>query len=251
MLKVNEVCKLTGVSVRTLHHYDAIGLLKPTCVTETGYRLYDEKCLERLGQIMLFRELEFSLQDIKKILDQPDFDREKALDQQIRLLSLKKDRLDGLIKYAEQIKETGVYQMDFKVFDKKKIDRYAKEAKESWGETDAYREFGAKTADYTDEKKTELADDMMDIFKEFGSLRDRSPADSAVQALVEKLQNFITENFYTCTEQILAGLGQMYCAGGEMTDNIDAAGGKGTAAFASAAIAEFSNKNQDQILITY
>ena len=80
---------------------------------------------------------------------------------------------------------------------------------------------------------------MMNIFKELGENRDKSPADTAVQGLIKKLQDFITENYYTCTKQILAGLGQMYAAGGEMTDHIDAAGGKGTAKFAAKAIAEY------------
>ena len=79
MKTVNEVSKLTGVSVRTLHHYDAIGLLKPTQVTEAGYRLYDDTALARLQTILLFRELQFPLKEIKSILDSPDFNREQAL----------------------------------------------------------------------------------------------------------------------------------------------------------------------------
>ena len=93
MKTVKEVSLLTGVSVRALHHYDAIGLLKPAKVTEAGYRLYDTASLERLQQILLFRELEFPLKEIKAILESPDFDRNKALEQQISLLELKKEHL--------------------------------------------------------------------------------------------------------------------------------------------------------------
>ncbi len=88
MLTVNEVSKLTGVSVRSLHHYDAIGLLKPAKVTEAGYRLYSDDELARLQNILLFRELQFPLKQIRTILDSPDFDRREALAQQIRLLEL-------------------------------------------------------------------------------------------------------------------------------------------------------------------
>ena len=97
MKTVNEVSRLTGVSVRTLHHYDEIGLLKPSSITEAGYRLYDDTALERLQHILLFRELQFPLKDIKKILDSPDFDRNKALEQQIQLLTMKKEHLENLI----------------------------------------------------------------------------------------------------------------------------------------------------------
>ena len=100
MMTVSEVSKLTGNSVRTLHYYDEIGLLKPTEVTEAGYRLYDDDALARLQTIMMFRELEFSLKDIGRIIDSPDFDRQKALEQQIELLRLRKERLEQLIEHA-------------------------------------------------------------------------------------------------------------------------------------------------------
>ena len=92
MMTVNEVSRLTGVSIRTLQYYDKIGLLKPTEYTTAGYRLYDNRALEKLQQILLFRELEFSLKDIKQIMDAPGFDRQKALEQQIEVLILKKQQ---------------------------------------------------------------------------------------------------------------------------------------------------------------
>lgn len=239
MMTVNEVSKLTGASVRTLHYYDEIGLLTPAVTTEAGYRLYDDTNLERLQQILLFRELEFSLKDIKEIIDCPGFDRKKALSEQIRLLTLKKEHFESLISFAKQIESTGGYSMDFKIFDKQKIGSYKAEAKKSWGNTNAYHEFEKKTADYSEEKQVFLSNEMMNIFKEFGNLTDKSPADAEAQKLVKKLQDFITANYYTCTKQILSGLGQMYAAGGEMTDNIDTAGGKGTAIFAAKAIEVF------------
>ncbi|MGN0414855.1 MAG: MerR family transcriptional regulator [Agathobacter sp.] len=237
MMTVHEVSKLTGVSIRTLHYYDEIGLLHPPVTTEAGYRMYDDTSLERLQSILLFKELEFPLKDIKRILDSPEFDQREALEQQIKLLTMKKEHIENLITFAKQIKLTGVNTMDFKAFDTKKIDEYTKQAREKWGNTEAYREFERKTSDYSDEKKKAVGMDLMGIFTEFGSMMDRNPEDERVQAQVGKLQQFITDNYYTCTKEILAGLGQMYAAGGEMTDNIDAAGGKGTAEFASRAIA--------------
>ncbi|MCQ2547527.1 MAG: MerR family transcriptional regulator [Clostridia bacterium] len=239
MMTVKEVSKLTGVSVRTLHYYDEIGLLTPAVTTEAGYRLYDDTKLERLQQILLFKELEFSLKDIKKMIDSPGFDRRKALSEQIELLTLKKEHFENLISHAQQIRSKGEYGMDFKVFDKVKIETYKAEAKRRWGDTEAYREYETKSADYSEEKQQVLARGMMDIFVEFGQKAEKSPADPEVQKIVKKLQDFITANYYTCTKQILSGLGQMYAAGGEMTDNIDTAGGKGTAEFAARAIAEY------------
>ncbi len=129
--------------------------------------------------------------------------------------------------------------MNLNTFDRKKAESYAAEAERKWGNTDAYREYEKKAAGRSEEKKDALAADMMRIFAEFGAMTDKPVTDGAVRKQVEKLRGFITENYYTCTETILAELGQMYAVGGEMTDNIDACGGKGTAAFAAGAIAAY------------
>ena len=239
MKTVAQVAKLTGVSVRTLHHYDALGLLKPTQVTEAGYRLYDDQALQRLQTILLFRELEFPLKEIARILESEDFDKMEALRDQIRLLEMKRDHLDKLIDHARSVEKSGGIHMSFKAFDKSKMDAYAAQAKEKWGKTQAYKEFEEKTKGQTQEQQLSAGDRLMDIFREFGQIRDQDPAGAQAQALVKKLQDFITANYYTCTKQILAGLGQMYVAGDSMTDNINAAGGEGTADFVSRAIALF------------
>ena len=129
MMTVNEVSKLTGVSIRTLQYYDKIGLLHPAKYTEAGYRLYDDAALETLQQILLFRELEFPLKDIKEIISSPDFDRSKALEQQIELLKLKKEHIENLIDLAVGIKAIGVKPLTFDAFDTRKIDEYAAQAK--------------------------------------------------------------------------------------------------------------------------
>ena len=192
MRTVNEVSKLTGVSVRTLHHYDEIGLLKPTSVTEAGYRMYDDTALERLQHILLFRELQFPLKDIKKILDSPDFDRNKALEQQIELLMMKKEHLEDLIIYARGIKFLGVKHMDFSAFDTKKMDEYAAQAKENWGKTEAYKEFEEKSKNWSNETTENMAKDMMLLFVEFGQMKDLDPKDGKVQAQVKNLLKTLT-----------------------------------------------------------
>ena len=243
MMTVHEVSQLTGVSVRALHHYDQLGLLKPAEVTEAGYRLYDEDSLTRLQSILLFRELQFPLKDIGAILDSPTFDRNKALDQQIRLLELQKEHLDNLIDLAKGMKLVGVKGMaDFKAFDTKKIDDYAREAKASWGQTKEWKEYEQKAQGRTREDNAALARGMMDIFAEFGAIRDQDPASPAAQALVDKLQSYITEHYYTCSDQILLSLSKMYDGGGTMTENIDKVGGPGTGDFAARAIAVHCKK---------
>ena len=236
MMTVNEVSKLTGVSIRTLQYYDTIGLLKPVEYTESGYRLYDDTSLERLQQILLFKELEFPLKEIKRIIDAPDFDRNKALEQQIELLTMKKEHLENLINFARGINGIGVKYMNFKVFDTKKIDEYCKRAREQWEHTAEYKEYEEKTKNWTKEDEVTVANEFMGIFVEFGKMKEMNPSDVQVQAQVKKLHNYITEHFYTCSPKILNGLGRMYAGGGELTENIDAAGGAGTAEFASKAI---------------
>ncbi len=235
-MTVNEVSKLTGLSVRTLQYYDKIGLLAPSGHTDAGYRLYDDTALERLQQIMLFRELEFPLKAIRDIINDPDFDRQKALEQQIELLKLRREHLDNLINFAGKIYRTGVKIMDFKAFDTSKLEEYSKRAKEQWGGTAAYKEYEEKSANRTGIDNARLAQETMELFAEFGKLRDHDPADSEVQAQVKRLQDFCCENFYNCTNEILSGLGKMYAAGGEFTESIDNAGGVGTAEFVNRAI---------------
>lgn len=241
-MTVNEVSKLTGVSIRTLHYYDQIGLLQPTGITESGYRQYDDTALERLQQILLFRELEFPLKEIKKILDSDGFDRKKALEQQIELLTLKKEHLENLITFARGIKRTGVKAMDFKVFDKSKLDEYAKKAKEQWGDTEAYKEFEQKSKDRSESDMKHITKGLMQVFAEFGEMMDKKADDELVQGLVKKLQDYISTHFYKCTSEILRSLGKMYAGGGEFTENIDAVGGEGCAKFAADAIEIYCSK---------
>lgn len=243
MMTVKEVSKLTGVSVRTLQYYDKIGLLPATAHTNAGYRQYDDAALELLQQILLFRELEFPLKDIKKIVTSPDYDKNKALKQQIKLLQLKKEHIENLIALARGIKLLGENYMDFKAFDTEKIDEYTRRAKESWGETAEYKEFEEKTSSLTSSEINEKGAKLMAIIAEFGALKNRPANDLTVAKQVKLLQDYITDNYYKCSDDILSGLGTMYAAGGEFTTNINAVGGDGTAEFANAAIQAYCFRN--------
>ena len=232
MMTIHEVSRLAGVSVRTLHHYDAIGLLPPTKRTEAGYRLYDDTALARLQFILLFRELEFPLKDIKRILDDPNFDQTAALADQIKLLELRQTQLGRFIALARETLETGVTPMKFDAFDKAEQARFAAEVKKKWGNTTAYQEYRQHEQDGSTGEPANL----MKCFAEVGELKHLDPTAPEVQTTIHKLQQFITKNFYACTPEILAGLGEMYVTDERFRQNIDRAGGEGTAEFAAQAI---------------
>lgn len=195
MMTVNEVSKFTGVSIRTLQYYDKIGLLHPVKYTESGYRLYDDTALEKLQQILLFRELEFPLKDIKAIMDNPHFDRSKALEQQIALLTLKKEHLENLIDLARGIKSIGVNKMDFTAFDTSKIDEYAAQAKALWGNTPEYREFQEKSKKRTAEEDKIISTQMMAVFAEFGTMLELDPNSGEGSVTGEKTAGFYYREF--------------------------------------------------------
>ena len=234
-MQVKEFAKICGVSVRTLHYYDEIGILKPCEVDRyTGYRFYDENSLLRMQEIMFYRELDFPLKSISEILSSPDYDKEKALREQKSLLILKKERLERLISAIDgAMKGENI----MKAFDNTQLEQYKKEAKERWGKTDAYKEYSGKTKAYSKDKFESLADGMEEIFAEFSvyMTNGASPDSKDVQSLVKTLQSYITENYYTCTNEILAGLGQMYVADERFKSNIDKHA-DGTAEFVGRAI---------------
>ena len=243
-MQIKEFAKLTGVSVRTLHYYDEIGLIKPALVdAQNGYRFYDENSLLRMQEILFYRELDFPLKSILAILSSPDYDKQKALAEQRKLLELKKERLERIIDALDgatkgKVTMTAFDNSDYETARK----QYEVEAKQRWGETDAYKEHREKTADYSKDKWQEVNDGLMTIFAKFAECKQNgNTADSDdAQALVKELQNYITENYYTCTKEILAGLGQMYIADERFKTNIDEKG-DGTAEFVSKAIENYIN----------
>ena len=220
-MQINEFAKLTGVSVRTLHYYDEIGLLVPAYVDEfSGYRYYDEESLFRMQEILFYRELDFSLKSIKEIISSPNYDKNKALNEQKEMLILKKERLERLISAIDGAKEGENVMSEF---NNNELEKYKAEVKEKWGNTDAYKEHIEKTKDYKKDKWNSLAIDMDNIMAEFAiSMKNGNKPDSfQALELVKMLQNHITQNYYLCTNDILLGLGQMYVADERFKSNID------------------------------
>lgn len=242
LLTVSDVSRISGVSVRTLHYYDEIGLLPPTEVTDAGYRRYNEQALHRLQCILLYRELEFPLKEISLIMSGKGFDAAQALERQIELLQKKRTHLDNLIALAEGIRVWGVNQLDFSAFDVNKIDEYERQAKETWGGTPEYKEYVNKSAGRTSEDNRLLAMGLMNIFSEFAAIKETDPSGAEAQALVRKLQDYISENYYSCSDEILLSLGQAYSGGGSMQHNIDKSAGEGTAEFATRAIEHYCRR---------
>ncbi len=235
MKTVQEVSKLSGVSVRTLHYYDEIGLLAPTSRTESGYWLYDAAALRRLEQILLYRELDFSLKEIGAILSRPDFDRAEALMQQERLLLLRRKHLDKLIGLTRKLQKEESH-VDFEAFDKQALREYEQEVRCRWGETPAFNEFDAKTEKYGENEWEHAASNMEQQFAAFERLVGQRPDAEEVQRQVAELQDVITRHYYQCSNEILASLGQMYLNDKRFLQNIDRRQ-KGTAQLVSDAIA--------------
>lgn len=242
MRTVKDVSKLTGVSVRTLHYYDAIGLLTPTKVTDAGYRMYDDTALSRLQSILLFRELQFPLKEIKEFLDSPDFNQEETIAQQIKLLELQYKHIGELISFAREIQTKGVKTMNFEVFDTNEIEQYKAEVKSKWGNSKAYQEYEQRVVSHSEHNDSKFVDEIMSLFTDLGAMKQLPPTDKAVQEKIAALQAYINENFYTCSNDILKELGEMYVCDDRFKKNIDRFGGEGTAKFVREAIFVYCEK---------
>lgn len=242
---ISEMAKCSGVSVRTLHYYDRIGLLHPSEVTAgNGYRWYGQAELLRLQQILLYRELDFSLTEIGEILSAPNYDVRQALQRQRELLALQQKRLSRLMGLLDkQLK--GAQNMEFSEFSTAELDAakaaYRAEAREKWGHTTAWRQSEEKAQKRTKPEESALQSQMNDLLRQFAAARHTDPAGAEAQQLVKAWQAFLTAHYYDCTEEILAGLGQMYTADDRFRANLDQLGA-GTAAFLSAAIAAFCQR---------
>lgn len=233
-MQIKEFAELVGVSVRTLHYYDEIGLLKPSEVDKyTGYRFYDMSCFERMQEILFYRELDFSLKTISKIISSPEYDKRQALARQRDLLLAKKEHLEQLISAIDSL-EKGDDIMPNKNEYEKLREQYADEVRQRWGITDAYKESVQRTASYSKADWDNAFSALDEILSGFAELNRNGtdPDGEAARLQVEKLQQCITDNYYTCTKEILAGLGQMYVADERFKNNIDKHG-EGTAEYIS------------------
>jgi len=241
---VGQIARLTGVSVRTLHHYDQIGLVSSAERSDSGYRLYGPREVARLQEVLLFRELVFGLGEIKQMVDRPGYDRLSALARQRRMLDAKAEHILAMVDAVDAAIEaerhgTGMSSEEmlgvFGEFDPAEHDE---EARERWGETDAYRESSRRTAGYSRQHWERMKRESGEIDDTFISLMGAGAAPDSPEAMAaaERHREHITRWFYDCTPAMHAGLGQMYVADPRFAANIDEAE-EGLAAYMAAAIA--------------
>jgi DNA-binding transcriptional MerR regulator len=215
---VGELARLAGVTVRTLHHYDRIGLVQPHDRTAAGYRSYDVRDLDRLQQVLVYRELGFPLEEIATLLDDPEVDPAAHLRRQHRLLRDRLGRTQAMVAAVE--KEMEARQMGisltpeerFEVFGDFRPEDHEAEAEERWGDTEAYAESQRRTRGYRKEDWLRVKAEGADVERRFAAaLAAGAPADSATAMdLAEEHRQQISRNFYDCPPEMHAGLGRMY-----------------------------------------
>lgn len=219
---VKAVADMASISVRALHHYDHIGLLRPAAVSPSGYRLYADADLARLQQVLFFRELGFSLKEIKAILDDPGFDRREALETHRRILLEKQSRLVKLIGSVERTLEAieRGSELDknamFEGFDEAKEEEYRKEARARWG-NEVVDESVRRTSKFTKEDWAEIGAESNEINQAMASLMGRDPAEAEVQKWIGRWYKLINDRFYTVTPCVFRGLGDGYVADSRFT----------------------------------
>lgn len=219
MRTVGEVSQLAGVTVRTLHHYDEIGLLAPSGRSEAGYRLYSYEDLARLQEIRGWRRLGFSLEEIRAIVDDPAYDRASALARQRELVDRDLERLGTLraaLDAALEAHRNGVRLKESNMFDGFDPAEYEDEARERWGDTDAYRESSRRAAAYGDAEWASIRAEFEEIVAGIAdALRAGEAADgSRAMALAERHRGHIARWFYPCSPEMHRRLGEM-CVGDE------------------------------------
>ena len=249
MLTIHQMAERTGVTIRALRYYDKIGLLPPGAVSPAGYRLYGPAELERLQQILFFRELEFPLAEIKAILASPAYDRTAALTAQRALLRAKRDRLDGLLRLVEvALKGETTMEMAFTAFDRagyeEKCRAYAREVKARWGDTAAWRENQERQQSGEETAWGAAQAEAEELIAAFARSRPLPPEHPQVQALTGRWQAHITRHHYCCTRQTLAGLGELYRTDQRFQAYLDQ-WGTGTAAQMAAAIAVYCGAQEE------
>ncbi len=241
--QVREVARISGVTVRTLHHYDAIGLLPPASRTAAGYRLYDDDSLVRLQQILIQRELGLSLEEIRSALDDPGFDRRQALLRQRADLVRRARDAERLIRSVDRAlafldSPQSMESIDMKaLFDGFDPEDHADETHERWGHTAAYKEATARTKTYSADDWAVIKFDTDAIYRDLAVAMQNGLAEDHpdVAAIVERHRRLIDERFYPCDRPALQGLADLYDADPRYAKTIDKHG-QGLAAFLSRAI---------------
>lgn len=211
-MTINEVSKLTGITVRALHYYDEIGLLSPANYTQAKYRLYSNSELEKLQQIMFFKEIGFELKKIKEIFSTPNYDSQDTLKKHRQMLVLKRNRLEELISLIDRT--LNGQNTSFAAFDNSELtalqNQYYQEVLSRWGNTKEFKQFKEKSKTKRVNEWGELDEKVKEVFTEMASYISDSPEKPEVQKLVGRWQEFITENYYDCSDEILMCLGEMY-----------------------------------------
>jgi DNA-binding transcriptional MerR regulator len=215
MQTIGEVAELAGVSVRTLHHFDSIGVLRPSARSEAGYRLYSYEDLERLQEVLVWRALGFPLAEIKALLDDPGYDRHSALRRQRELVSVELERLGAVaqaIDAALAAYEQGTTMKEESMFDGFDAAQYEDEVRERWGQTEAYRESARRTASYGEDEWRSIKAESDDVNEAFVALlADGAPPDGpAARAVAERHRQHISHWFYDCSPAMHRGLAEMY-----------------------------------------
>ncbi|MGI6403790.1 MAG: MerR family transcriptional regulator [Oscillospiraceae bacterium] len=248
-MKINEVASLAGVSVRTLQHYDKIGLLCPDRNPENGYRQYSEKDLDQLQQILFFKELGFPLAKIQKLLISPSFDREQALTLQKKYLLHQKKRietmLDTLDKTMQSMKgtRTMTQKEKFSGFDMSQ-NPYEEEARRLWGD-EAVDQSKTYLEGMPAEKQKDIAKGLEDLFVQLAQIRTQSPGSDMAQEAMDRMYRYFNGNFgYQYTLEAFAGVGQLYISNPRFTEYIDQFG-EGLSAFLAEAMRIYA-ANQSQ-----
>lgn len=242
-MKVKEVAELVGASIRTLHHYDQIGLLTPKEITDSGYRLYSEENLETLQQILFFKELGFSLKEIKKIINSPSFNRQEALILQRKMLIEKRNKVDQMIETIDKtIKHlAGEIQMtNEERFEGINLgfNQFEEEARRRWG-NQSIDEINTKLKEKSRDEQNDLSDRWDTIFNKLVSLRNQSPESQKVQSTIKEWYDFLNKNFSKYSLDAFYGLGQLYINDERFTKNIDQYG-EGLAKLMSDAMGVFT-----------
>ncbi|MBD8067374.1 MerR family transcriptional regulator [Bacillus sp. PS06] len=243
-LKVKEVANLVGISVRTLHHYDEIGLLIPQETTEAGYRLYSNKDLETLQQILFFKELGFQLKQIKEIINNPLFDSEEALQLHKKALYEKRDRLNKMISMLEKTIE--YTKGEIEMTNKEKFEGFnfshnpfEQEARERWG-NQAVDQSNKKLAKLSQKEQLALTQEWDKIYQKLATLRHESPHSADAQEAIKDWYDYLNNHFGTYTFEAFKGLGLLYVDDQRFTKNIDKYG-EGLAKFMSEAMGVFAD----------
>ncbi|MDL4843139.1 MerR family transcriptional regulator [Aquibacillus rhizosphaerae] len=247
VMKIKEVADIVGISVRTLHHYDEIGLLKPK-TNNTGYRLYSEDDLELLQQIMFFKELGFPLKKIKEIINNPSFDRKEALEVHRNMLVEKRSRLDKMIEMINKTIQhvNGEVNMTnkekFEGFDFS-YNPYEKEARERWGDK-AVDNSNVKIDSLSDNQQKLLSNKMNEIYRNLANLLEYAPESDKTQKAIKEWYDFLNnETGHHYSLEAFKGLGQIYVADERFTENIDKFG-EGLAVYMCNAMEVFADRNK-------